>query len=161
MREPFSSSEPIVTRIFGIRWRKEELRVEKRAHRRVRAPEGLYLAFYPNFERLATVCDISGGGVGAEYVTDLEPLPGGTIAKVLLFSEGEKESLRKLGIHLSCRVVYDMEDPKGASWMSVRARRCGLAFESLTGEQQRMLNHLLMQWNTLAARHDAKERQTA
>ena len=89
-------------------------------------------------EKIATLIDISAGGMQIRYA--LENRICHQWSRIDVFrSESEQPLVR----NLACRTVYDVESlMENESFKGSAVRNCGVCFEKLTSEQRTSLNEL-------------------
>jgi len=123
---------------------KNEITHERRRHERYRVKNEhmAYVAVRPSFSQIGEVRDISRGGLCFEYLLldDMEPLCDiGSSVSIDLF-------IREKGFYLSsvnCRPAYDIDcrnEHASAEAGFLERRKCGLAFDRLTENQEKQID---------------------
>ena len=115
--------------------------VERRKHKRFKAPKGLFAVLKPGYTKVGSVLDISTRGLAFRYVDREEP-PNGTDIDIFMIGHGFC-----LG-RAPVKSVSDVEVVRGMPDHSITIRRCGVEFGELTPDQKSELqsfvqNHAL------------------
>ncbi|MEW6218250.1 MAG: PilZ domain-containing protein [Thermodesulfobacteriota bacterium] len=115
---------------------------EKRRFQRFPVRDLAFAVLEPYFGRLGQLKDVSRGGVGFEYVEFEEAGPerptGPLRLEVMRLAEGFCLQ------DFPCRIVYDEKSPNASALVhSVITRRCGVAFGSLSAEQETDLDQFI------------------
>jgi hypothetical protein len=112
---------------------------DQRRHERYEIKDRVFITFKPQFNRIGWIKDISKGGVSLQYTTveDYSELPEKILADIFSSPQG----FNLPNIH--CKLIYDARDDRAGGFMETR--RCGLAFEEMSGYQVAKLDAILNQ----------------
>ncbi len=115
---------------------------DKRRDARYAAQENVIAALQNGGTTVGKVRDVSKGGLSFEYIIYDEDVNAKSMGRdVFIFVDGF--SIRRL----PCRVVYDIPvaEPEGDDLYitPLTTKRCGVKFETLSGEQEEKLEFLL------------------
>ncbi len=112
--------------------------LDQRRHKRFRAKEGMFTVLRDNgADTLGTVLDISRGGLAYRYV----PKDGsqGRCFELDIFLSGEGYRAERLPF----RTITDFEIDQDVPFSTIRVRRSGVQFGSLTGEQINQVENVI------------------
>ncbi len=102
-----------------------------------------YAVFRPEFTKIGRINDISGGGLGCNYLcpVDQETIGSRSDQVIDIIISNNSFYLAKI----PCNLVYDTKAIDGQEWFmpDFVNRRCGLKFDQLTREQEKEINHFL------------------
>jgi c-di-GMP-binding flagellar brake protein YcgR len=112
---------------------------ERRRHERYELKEQVFITFRPEFNRIGWITDISKGGVALQFsaVQDYSELPENIHADIFGFPQGFNLP------NVRCKLVYDIHD-RGLGFIGTR--RCGLAFDEMSGYLESKLDSILTQF---------------
>lgn len=120
--------------------REHRLMIEQKCNNRRRFPRfatkcDVFIIFRPLFAPVATLKDISKGGVGLEYYGEHDP------------SKAAEVDILCSSIHfylsrVPCKVIYDIDLEK-PTLIGIETRRCGLKFGKLSSQQTASLESIL------------------
>ena len=96
---------------------------DRRKHKRYEAQEGIFAAFLIAEEPvvMGRILNMSGGGLGAQYLATRELKPGPITTKIIGRNSSYMEPIKST-------LIYDSEISE-ASWGTLRVGRCGIKFE--------------------------------
>ncbi len=116
---------------------------ERRKHERLEPHGSAFVVFRPEFNKIAPITDISGGGVGCNYLcpVDNEDLTPERFQIIDIIISNN-------GFHLSnipCNLVYDVRANNGKSTYlhNLVNRSCGLQFDPLIEHQEKQIHYFL------------------
>jgi c-di-GMP-binding flagellar brake protein YcgR len=112
---------------------------ERRSETRRRTGASTIFVMDRRSEKIATLIDISAGGMQMRYA------PENRIrhpwSRIDVFTSEREQPLVR---NLACRTVYDVESlMANESFKGSAVRNCGVCFEELTSEQRTSLNELI------------------
>ncbi len=112
---------------------------ERRRHERFELKDRVFITFRPRFDRIGWITDISKGGVSLTLSTvqNYSELPENI--HVDIFSSPQGFNLPDL----HCKLVYNVRDDNSKGF--IETRRCGLAFDEMSGYQAANLDAILNQ----------------
>jgi hypothetical protein len=113
---------------------------DKRRDARYVAKENVIAALQNGGTTVGKVRDVSKGGLSFEYIIYDEDSDAKSMGRdIFIFVDGF--SIRRL----PCRVVYDIPVPESDDLYitPLTTKRCGVKFETLSGDQEEKLEYLL------------------
>jgi hypothetical protein len=121
---------------------------DKRRDARYAAQENVIAALQNGGTTVGKVRDVSKGGLSFEYIIYDEDSNAKSMGRdIFIFVDGF--SIRRL----PCKVVYDIPVPENDDLYvtPLTTKRCGVKFETLSGEQKEKLEFLLQTYTRPAA----------
>ena len=119
--------------------------IEQRKYVRFSVLGNTFAALRGEFEKVGKVNDISKKGLAFSYLT--ESIKAGLdrdLSVVDIFLSWNSFYLH----NVSCKIVYDIQDPKSIKYSSMVKRRCGLYFGELIKRQSEQLELFLKNYTT-------------
>ncbi|UCD87998.1 MAG: PilZ domain-containing protein [Desulfobacterales bacterium] len=103
--------------------------VERRRHKRFRAPKGLFALLRPGYTKVGSVVDMGMSGLAFRYVARGESLNG---SHVEIFMIGDGFYPGKVPI----KIISDVEVVAGTPSSRFTMRQCAVRFSELTPQQK-------------------------
>jgi len=116
--------------------KKKKNMVERRNYQRFRAQEGAFAVLGDSSGKIGQAIDVSKGGLAFHYMPGEES--SSDFAELNIFLAENSFYLRELPF----QTVWDQEARK-VPFSSIKVRRCGVQFGSLTNAQTSQLEHFI------------------
>lgn len=111
---------------------------DKRRFARFKASKGVYAHLDSDSQPIGEVLDVSKGGLAFKYMAEFGS--AAKHSKLSVFALGGNLFLRDVTV----KTVSDTELPIETDFSSIRMRRMGLEFESMTESQQKALREFIL-----------------
>ena len=117
--------------------------VERRKHKRFKAPTDAFVAIRPHYSEVGQMIDVSMGGLGFNCLAMQDPSNG---SELDIFLSG-----RAFWLHgIPFRTVWSVEIAGQTPLTSVPMRRSGVQFGALTPDQRSQLEYFIQHYGTEA-----------